>query len=267
MALFKRRKGTQPPAGEPEPTGADVADLEVEGDGAAASAAAGGEGDQGGEPDAARPPDPEFDRGEGPFDVSETDSSLLLDLGGVRINGVEGMQLQLEVDQEQQVITSVTASLADSHLQLQGFAAPRSRGLWREIRDEIAKAVDDNGGTWEEVQGPLGVELRTRMPTAGPDGRTVFAPMRFLGVDGPRWFLRGVLSGRAAIDDAAAETLLGVFRGTVVVRGSEPMGPRELLPLRLPEDEKAPPAEPGPGTPTMTDLNPFERGPEITEVG
>lgn len=108
------------------------------------------------------------------------------------------------------------------------------------------------------------------MPSAGPDGRTVFAPARFLGVDGPRWFLRGVISGRGAIDDAAAAPLLEVFRETVVVRGSDPMAPRELLPLRLPQEEATPmPAAPGApdGGPTSTDdLNPFERGPEITEV-
>ena len=69
------------------------------------------------------------------------------------------------------------------------------------------------------------------MPSAGPDGRTVFAPATFLGVDGPRWFLRGVLSGRAAIDEGSAAPLVEVFKAAVVVRGTEPMAPRELLPL------------------------------------
>jgi hypothetical protein len=109
------------------------------------------------------------------------------------------------------------------------------------------------------------------MPSAGPDGRTVFAPARFLGIDGPRWFLRGVISGRGAIDDAAAEALLEIFRATVVVRGSDPMAPRELLPLRLPQEDAAPmPSAPdGDDAVEQTstdDLNPFERGPEITEV-
>jgi hypothetical protein len=47
------------------------------------------------------------------------------------------------------------------------------------------------------------------------------------------------------------------------------MGPRELLALRLPEgatrvDPDAPAAEPQPTS--DADLNPFERGPEITEI-
>ena len=106
------------------------------------------------------------------------------------------------------------------------------------------------------------------MPSAGPDGRTVFAPARFLGIDGPRWFLRGVISGRGAIDDDAAAPLVAIFRNTVVVRGSDPMAPRELLPLRLPQED-ATPAPPAPTDLPATssdDLNPFERGPEITEV-
>jgi hypothetical protein len=46
-----------------------------------------------------------------------------------------------------------------------------------------------------------------------------------------------------------------------VVRGAHPMAPRELLPLRLPETTTEEPAQPA--TPS---LDPFERGPEITEV-
>ena len=107
------------------------------------------------------------------------------------------------------------------------------------------------------------------MPGQGPDGRTVFSPARFIGVDGPRWFLRAVLSGRAAIDEDAASVLLDVVRATVVVRGDEAMAPRELLALRLP-DQPEPVVEYGadeePAAPNLSDLKPFERGPEITEI-
>ena len=40
----------------------------------------------------------------------------------------------------------------------------------------------------------------TRLPSRGPDGRLVYQQMRFIGVDGPRWFLRGVLTGPAAAE-------------------------------------------------------------------
>ena len=46
------------------------------------------------------------------------------------------------------------------------------------------------------------------------------------------------------------------------------MPPRELLPLRLPERRRRRrrPTEPGTVPQRWPDLNPFERGPEITEV-
>ncbi|HYN67737.1 MAG TPA: DUF3710 domain-containing protein [Ornithinibacter sp.] len=212
------------------------------------------------------------DRGAGPFDVTEVEGrDGRVDLGALWMRGVPGMELRLEIDQSTQQVNAATAVLGDSALQLQAFAAPRSGSLWDEIRGEIAAAVETQGGTADEHQGHIGTELRTRMPSAGPDDRTVFAPATFLGVDGPRWFLRGVLSGRAAIDEAAAEPLVEVFKAVVVVRGTEPMAPRELLPLALPREaeaaaEAAEAAADAEDEAERTSLDPFERGPEITEV-
>ena len=204
----------------------------------------------------------------GPFDAAEVEGEDgRLDLGGLRIMGVAGMELRLEVDEEAGQVVGATAVIGDSAVQLQAFAAPRTMGIWDDIRAEIAESVVAQGGTADEQRGVLGTELRTRMPSAGPDGRTVFAPARFTGVDGPRWFLRAVFSGRAAIDDEAAEPLVQVVRNAVVVRGDAAMAPRELLPLQLPEqlapDTDQAAAEPGK---SADDLKPFERGPEITEV-
>jgi hypothetical protein len=212
------------------------------------------------------------DRTHGPFDVTEVDGrDGRVDLGALWMRGVPGMELRLEIDQATQQVNAATAVLEDSALQLQAFAAPRSGHLWDEIRAEIAAAVETQGGTAEEHVGSLGAELRTRMPSAGPDGRTVFAPATFLGVDGPRWFLRGVLSGRAAIDESAATALVEVFKAAVVVRGTEPMAPRELLPLALPRDAEAAAAAETAALDAVdeaerTSLDPFQRGPEITEV-
>ena len=212
------------------------------------------------------------DRTDGPFDVTEVGGrDGRVDLGALWLRGVPGMELRLEIDQATQLVNAATAVLEDSALQLQAFAAPRSGQLWDEIRAEIAAAVETQGGTAEEHVGSLGVELRTRMPSAGPDGRTVFAPATFLGVDGPRWFLRGVLSGRAAIDESAATALVEVFKAAVVVRGTDPMAPRELLPLALPRDAEAAAAAETAALDAedeaeRTSLDPFQRGPEITEV-
>lgn len=208
----------------------------------------------------------------GPFDRTEVDGlDGRLDLGALWMTGTVGMELRLEVEQESQNVVGVTAVLGESAVQLQAFAAPRTEGIWDDIRTEIAASITSQGGTADETSGPFGAELLARMPGQGPDGRTVFSPARFLGVDGPRWFLRAVLSGRAAIDEDAAFALLEVVRATVVVRGEEAMAPRELLTLKLP-DQPDPASQDAAGedlataAPSLADLNPFERGPEITEI-
>ncbi|EWT01877.1 hypothetical protein N865_12580 [Intrasporangium oryzae NRRL B-24470] len=203
----------------------------------------------------------------GPLDRAHVDDdSDYINLGSIWLKGQGGMELRLEVNEQEQQITGVTAVLGESAVQLQAFAAPKTEGVWIDIRNEIAKSITDAGGTAEIVTGEFGEELLTRMPQAGPDGRTVFMPARFVGVDGPRWFLRAVVSGRAAIEPAAAAPIHDVIRTTVIDRGGEAMPPRELLPLRLPE-APAPeaPAEEAPEA-HLDDLRPFERGPEITEV-
>ena len=205
--------------------------------------------------------------GRGPWDRGEVaDESEYLNLGSIWLKGVPGMELRLEVNEQEQQITGVTAVLGESAVQLQAFAAPRTEGVWIEIRNEIAATITDSGGTAEVVTGEFGEELQTRMPQAGPDGRTMFVPARFIGVDGPRWFLRAVVSGRAAIEPAAAEPIHEVVRTVVIDRGGEAMAPRELLPLRLPDTATTDVPEEQAGAARMEDLNPFERGPEITEV-
>ncbi len=220
------------------------------------------------------------DRGvRGPLDVSEAQGQPpRIDLGALQIPGREGMELRLEVEDKTQRVIAVTVGMAGSNLQLQVFAAPRTAGVWGEIRTEIAAQVTRQGGTADEVPGVFGRELIARVPMRTPDGRTGHQPSRFVGVDGPRWFLRGVFAGPAAHDPAAAAPLEDVLRSCVVVRGNEAMAPRDLLALRLPAGAtRAAPAAPaaaepepasqGPAqTPTAADLEPFERGPEITET-
>ncbi|GAB3489227.1 DUF3710 domain-containing protein [Flexivirga lutea] len=221
----------------------------------------------------------DLDRSHGPFDRSEIkELDGHLDFGAVAIVPVAGMELRLDVDDAGQEITGITAVVDGAACQLQAFAAPKSRGVWDDIRDEIADNLLAGGGTAEEKLGPLGIELHTRMPTQGPDGRTTYAPARFVGVDGPRWFLRAVLSGNAAIDEAAGDQLVEFLRRTVVTRGSEPRAPREMLPLQIPQDVQeqaeaaaaqdpdATPDQTGDRSDTADDFKPFERGPEITEV-
>jgi hypothetical protein len=271
VSIFKRSKKSDPAGRADEVDGVET----LEGQGSVdtdADGTQGADGDAAGDDAVTRTASVVLDRSEGPFDASEVDGrGGRVDLGALWMQGVPGMELRLEVDQNTQQVNAAMAVIRDSTLQLQAFAAPRSGGLWDEIRAELVTAIETQGGTAEERVGPLGTELRTRMPSRGENGRTVFAPATFLGVDGPRWFLRGVLAGRAAIDDEAAVPLLEVLRAAVVVRGTEPMAPRELLPLALPrEAERAAEAAEAEADAAdeaeRTSLDPFTRGPEITEV-
>ena len=172
---------------------------------------------------------------EGPFDDSEANPVRpYIDLGGVKVLPREGLQLRLEVEEETGRVVAVGLDFAGSTLQVQPFAAPRSSGLWHEIRAQIADQIQHQGGRTSERDGVFGPELVAEIPVAQPGvpGETRIA--RFIGVDGPRWFLRGVIAGDAAIDPAAAADIEDLFRSVVVVRGNQPMPPRDLIPLRMP---------------------------------
>ena len=127
--------------------------------------------------------------------------------------------------------------------------------------------MTQQGGSVDDLPGPFGRELLARLPIRTPEGRTGHRPARFIGADGPRWFVRGVLTGRAAVDPAAAAPLEKVFAGIVVVRGTDARAPRDLLTLTLPG-----PGEPGARPPSdatepaAPSFDPLTRGPEITEI-
>jgi hypothetical protein len=178
---------------------------------------------------------PEDRESEGPFDDSEANPVRpYIDLGGVKILPRDGLQLRLEVEEETGRVVAVGLDYAGSTLQVQPFAAPRSTGLWHEIRAQIADQIQRQGGRTNERDGVFGPELVAQIPVAQPGvpGETRIA--RFIGVDGPRWFLRGVIAGDAAINPSAAADIEDLFRSVVVVRGSQPMPPRDLIPLRMP---------------------------------
>ncbi|MEZ5117020.1 MAG: DUF3710 domain-containing protein [Candidatus Nanopelagicales bacterium] len=203
----------------------------------------------------------------GPWDESEVDledGTARLDLGSLVVAGVQGMELQVQVDEGTGALVAVTAVLGTSAVQVQPFAAPKSAGIWADVRAEIRGAISGSGGTVDEVEGPFGVELRTKVPAQQPDGKSGVQPARFVGVDGPRWFLRGVFLGQAATDPDAAGPIEDVFRSIVIVRGPEAMAPGDPLPLRLPQEGDGQ-AE-APAGAERPPLNPFQRGPEITEI-
>ncbi|MEV7006227.1 DUF3710 domain-containing protein [Streptosporangium sp. NPDC051022] len=200
------------------------------------------------------------ERESGPWDSGEPyPERERVDLGGMRLPVDSGFEVQLNLAGDH--IVGAVVLFEESALQLHAFAAPKRNGIWDDIRAELAQGVRNAGGTAEEREGPFGVELAAQVPAdeAPPQ------PVRYIGVDGPRWFLRAVISGRAALDAGVAATLEGVVRDLVVVRGDEPMAPKEAIELRLPPEARNA-VEQRAGQADVPDLNPFERGPEIAEI-
>jgi hypothetical protein len=174
---------------------------------------------------------PDSGRSTGPYDVSEAPADGdRIDLGGLRVPVPAGVELRVQADPDGQIQNVLLAS-GDSLLQLGAFAAPRTEGIWDEVREDIRVTLVQDGATTEEIEGPYGPELRGRVRT--PEGTT---DIRFVGVDGPRWMVRAVYQGLAATDPAAAAPLDTVLEGLVVDRGHEAMPVRDPLPLRLPRE-------------------------------
>lgn len=167
----------------------------------------------------------------GPYDVTEAPrGEPHIDLGALRIPHVEGVELQVQADPEGKIVQVLLVN-GPSALQLGAFAAPRSEGIWDDVRGEMRKKLFNDGVAAEEAEGEYGTELRARVRT--PDG---LLDMRFVGIDGPRWLVRGVFQGPAATDPTVAEPLRQCLRRLVVNRGIEAMPVREPLPLRLPQE-------------------------------
>jgi hypothetical protein len=185
----------------------------------------------------------------GPLDDSEANPVRpYVDLGGIKLLPRPELAVRLEVEEGNKRVVAVALDYAGSTLQLQPFAAPRSSGLWHEIRQQIVQQIEKQGGRTVEAQGPLGPELRAEIPAPGGQGARL---ARFVGVDGPRWFLRGVISGEGAGNAEAAAKVEELFRSIVVVRGTTPMPPRDLIPLHVPASVASPNAQaPGSTTPT-----------------
>jgi Protein of unknown function (DUF3710) len=172
----------------------------------------------------------------GPFDESEANPVRpYVDLGGVRILPRPDLHLRLEVEEGSKRVVAVGLDYASSTLQVQPFAAPRSTGLWHEIRQQIIDQIHKQGGTTTLTVGPFGPEVHAEIPVAANAQQAAGTRLaRFIGVDGPRWFLRGVIAGEAVVNHEAALKIEDLFRSVVVVRGSSPMPPRDLIPLHLP---------------------------------
>lgn len=164
----------------------------------------------------------------GPFDVTEApeDDFARLDLGSVRLPLPPQAQIQVEVE-PQGPVRAVHVLTPNGQYTIGGYAAPKSGELWPEISRELAEQLQGDGARVRRENGEWGIELVAFVNDA---------LLRFIGVDGPRWMLRAVAASPKEGSAKAAEELRDIVRGTIVVRGDQPMPVRTPLPIELPPE-------------------------------
>ncbi|HEY4534411.1 MAG TPA: DUF3710 domain-containing protein [Enteractinococcus sp.] len=180
-------------------------------------------------------------RPEGPYDISEVEisdfSKGYMDLGAVKVPVRKNVSYRLEQEQAKQKVFAVSAVHDNSTLQIQVFAAPRSGGQWEEIRQEMYDQNKNAQGASVTVEdGDFGNELLIRIPAELPDGRKGERIARFIGIDGPRWMIRAMLMGKAAIQKEHATVLYDILKNTVIERGDRPLPARQMLELTPPQN-------------------------------
>lgn len=188
------------------------------------------------------PAEPDW-RADGPFDYDEVDLQgdevTRIDLETLIVTPWEGMELQLQVEEQSRQVLAVTGVWQDSGLEVVLYAAPSSGGLAEELIEEAANEVTAAGGTAELTDGPFGPEARRVLPQQRGKGEQLYHVSRVWCAQGPRWVLRATLLGEAALaeDDDKAAPFLEFFRNLVVRRGAKPMVPGERISMKLPEQE------------------------------
>jgi hypothetical protein len=180
--------------------------------------------------------------GRGPWDVEDRpvaeDDPARADLGALSVPGHPDVELRLQVEEGTGSVAAVVMVTEEGALEVRPFAASRNHDMWAEVMPQIRDDIARQGGQAEEVDGPYGPALRTVIAGQTPEGEAVRQPAMLLGVNGPRWLLRVTAFGRPAVewrDDGLLERQLA---DVVVVRGSSPMAPGDMLPVALPADAR-----------------------------
>ena len=119
-------------------------------------------------------------RGEsyGPWDVDDEnvpDYDEYLDMGSYYLPYLAGLQLRIKANRSTQEILGATISYGASSLEIEAFAAPKTMGLWDDVRADLLEANEKAS----EHAGVFGTELH--LPVTVKGGKTVNT--RIVGVD------------------------------------------------------------------------------------
>lgn len=168
----------------------------------------------------------------GPWDCEDENAPKdddYLDFGSIEIPYFNGIELRIKKSNENNQVLGATVTYGSSSVEFEAFAAPKSAGIWDDVRADLLSGNEQA----KEKQGVFGTELILPIKVGDKIVNT-----RIVGVDGPRWMLRGVFSGPAATesmeDNKEVLQLNSWFASIIVRRGDEPLAPRDLIPMHDP---------------------------------
>lgn len=172
-------------------------------------------------------------RERGPWDIDDEnapDYDEYLDFGAFYLPFLQGIALRVKKNRQSGDVLGATVTYGSSSVEIEAFAAPKTFGIWDDVREELLaqnqQATVIDGYFGKEIMLPVKVGEKT-------------VDTRIVGVDGPRWMLRGVFSGASVqqqelSDNEEARVLNNWFSQIVVDRGEEPLAPRDLIPMHNP---------------------------------
>lgn len=178
----------------------------------------------------------------GPYDIDALPAGMtpdqLIDLGSVLFAPVEGVELQLQVDEATGQPAAILLANAEGAVELRAFAAPRGGGLWNEVLPALRDDVIANGGLLADSDGPWGPEVHATFTVTAPDGQTGTQHTRMIGIDGPRWMLRATYLGKPAVEPHDARMWHELLDRIAIRRGAHALPKGEVLPLTLPSNAR-----------------------------
>jgi hypothetical protein len=186
---------------------------------------------------------------QGPLDYSiDIDTSSMLNLGPLFLPNIPGLEVHLDLDPRSGVGKSVSLHLNMTIAEVQVFAAATNEDLWASMRDAIVSGLREQKVDCTVEMGQFGTEIHAVMPTVDLDGNAHVQPVRFVGVRGPRWLIRVVISGDGALPSANPDPITEsgineVISRLVIHRGEDPLPPGERLALRSPTVSNSEPVQ------------------------
>jgi hypothetical protein len=182
----------------------------------------------------------------GPFDLAEVANlENVIDFGAVKLPNVNrNLSIKVELEEDTRRLVALTLQTQTSMLQVSLFSAPKNSPVWQEVLEVLTSSLESQNAQVDSVVGSFGRELLVTMDVPNEDVGVVRQQIRFIGVDGPRWLLRGSITGEALSNLSEQAEIERIFRSIVVDRGPEALPPRELVPLTMPPGNIAPPARP-----------------------